>query len=80
MAVVKPTVVVCLGATAAQALLGKTFRVTQHRGEFVQSSLAPYVMATVHAAAILRAPDEKERYEQEKMFVEDMKKIAKLNL
>lgn len=80
MAVIKPTVVVCLGATAAQALLGKAFRVTQHRGEFVHSSLASYVMATVHPSAILRAPDEKERHEQQRMFVDDMKKIAKLNL
>jgi uracil-DNA glycosylase family protein len=80
MAVIKPTVVVCLGATAAQALLGKAFRVTQHRGEFVQSPLAPYVMATVHPSAILRAPGEKERHEQERMFVDDLKKIAKLNL
>ena len=53
-------------ATAAQALLGKTFRVTRHRGEFVESSLAPYVMATLRPSAILRAPDEKERQEQEK--------------
>lgn len=80
LAVVKPAVVICLGATAAQALLGKTFRVTQHRGEFVESSLAPYVLATIHPSAILRAPDEKERHEQEKRFVEDLKKIAKLRL
>jgi hypothetical protein len=51
-------VVVCLGATAAQALLGKDFRVTQHRGEFVESTIAPYVTATVHPSSILRAPDE----------------------
>jgi uracil-DNA glycosylase len=80
MAVIKPAVIVCLGATAAQAILGKAFRVTQHRGEFVESVLAPYVMATVHPSAILRAPDEKERHEQERRFVEDMKKIAKLEL
>ena len=80
MAVVQPAVLVCLGATAARALLGKTFRVTRHRGEFVESSLAPYVMATLHPSAILRAPDEIERQEQEKRFVEDLKKIAKLRL
>ena len=80
MAVVHPAVLVCLGATAAQALLGKTFRVTRHRGEFVESSLAPYVMATLHPSAILRALDEKEQHEQEKRFVEDLKKIAKLRL
>lgn len=80
LAVVKAAVVICLGATAAQALLGKTFRVTQHRGEFVESSLASYVLATIHPSAILRAPDEKERHEQEKRFVEDLEKIAKLRL
>jgi uracil-DNA glycosylase family protein len=80
MAVIKPQVIVCLGATAAQAILGKAFRVTQQRGEFVESPLAPYVMATVHPSAILRAPDENERHAQERMFVEDMKKIAKLGL
>jgi uracil-DNA glycosylase family protein len=78
--VIKPQVIVCLGATAAQALLGRTFRVTVHRGTFVASALAPYVMATVHPSSILRVPDEKERHEQEKRFVEDMKKITKLRL
>jgi uracil-DNA glycosylase len=80
MSAIKPAVIVCLGATAAQAILGRTFRVTQHRGEFVESPLAPYVMATVHPSAILRAPDDKERHEQERRFVEDMKKITKLGL
>jgi len=77
---IKPTAIVCLGATAAQALLGPKFRVTAHRGTFVDSQLAPYVMATVHPSSILRAPDEKERHEQERKFVEDMKEIAKLRL
>jgi uracil-DNA glycosylase len=80
MAAIQPKVIVCLGATAAQAILGGTFRVTQNRGEFVQSPLAPYVMATVHPSAILRAPDEKERHEQERRFAEELKKIAKLRL
>jgi DNA polymerase len=57
LAVVKPRVLVCLGATAAQALLGKQFRVTQHRGEPVESDLAPVVIATVHPSSILRADD-----------------------
>jgi uracil-DNA glycosylase len=77
---IKPAVIVCLGATAAQALLGRTFRVTAQRGTFVESQIAPHVMATVHPSSILRAPDEKERHEQERKFVEDMKKIAKLQL
>lgn len=78
IAALKPKVVVCLGATAAQVFLGKTFRVTQHRGELLSSPLAPRVMATVHPSSILRAPDEKSRHEQEEQFVEDLKKIAKL--
>ena len=58
--VVQPKALVCLGATAAQALLGRAFRVTQHRGEFVESDLAPLVTATIHPSAILRAADERE--------------------
>src|SRR5689334_10940470 len=69
LAVVKPTAVVCLGATAAQALLGKDFRVTKQRGEFVKSPLAPYVLATVHPSSILRAPDEETRHEEMRRFV-----------
>jgi uracil-DNA glycosylase len=76
IAAIKPTVIVCLGATAAQALLGKDFRVTQHPGEFVESSLAPYVAATVHPSSILRAPDESTRHEERARFVADLKKIA----
>src|SRR5919108_4748555 len=56
--VVGPQVLVLLGATAAQALLGSSFRVTQHRGQWVDSDLAPKVIATVHPSSILRAPDE----------------------
>src|ERR1051325_4235171 len=58
---VKPQVLICLGATAAQSLLGKDFRVSRQRGELISSSLAPYVMATVHPSSILRAPDEEKR-------------------
>ncbi len=74
----KPKVIVCLGATAAQALLGKDFRVTQHRGEFIDSPLAPCVAATVHPSSILRAPDDDTRHEEMKRFVADLKKIAKI--
>ena len=55
---VRPRAVVCLGATAAQALLGKEFRVTQRRGELLATPLAPIVLATVHPSSILRAPDD----------------------
>lgn len=76
IAVLKPKVVVCLGATAAQALLGRDFRVTQHRGEFVESQLAPFVMATVHPSSILRAPDDETRHAEMRRFVADLKKVA----
>jgi uracil-DNA glycosylase len=73
-----PQLIVCLGATAAQALLGNEFRVTQHRGEFVKSKFAPYVSATVHPSSILRAPDEKARHEEMVRFIADLKKVAKV--
>jgi DNA polymerase len=76
--VLKPKVLVCLGATAAQALLGKEFRVSQRRGEFVESTLAEHVVATVHPSSILRAPDEETRHLEMARFIEDLKKIAKV--
>ncbi|HXO94279.1 MAG TPA: UdgX family uracil-DNA binding protein [Candidatus Acidoferrum sp.] len=80
IAALKPKVIVCLGATAAQALLGRGFRVTQHRGELIDSDLAPRVMATVHPSAILRAPDENSRRQQEREFLADLKKVAAMKL
>jgi len=77
IAAVKPRIIVCLGATAAQALLGRDFRVTQHRGEFLKSELAPVVMATVHPSSILRMPDQNAKREEMKRFVADLKKISK---
>jgi DNA polymerase len=76
--VVRPQCVVCLGATAAQALLGKSFRVTVQRGTFVQSALASRVLATVHPSSILRAPDDEERRRQMKAFVDDLAKVARV--
>src|SRR5919106_1053804 len=76
IALVKPRVLMCLGATAAQALLGKTFKVSQQRGEFVPSSLAPFVTATVHPSSILRATDDDARREEMRRFVEDLLKVA----
>ena len=75
---VKPEVLVCLGASAAQALLGKNFRVSQQRGQFVESALAPKVMATVHPSSILRAQDEESRHEQMQAFIDDLRKIAEV--
>ncbi|HYP22317.1 MAG TPA: UdgX family uracil-DNA binding protein [Actinomycetota bacterium] len=73
--VVRPAALVCLGATAAQALLGRSFKVTQQRGEFVESDLAPLVTATIHPSAILRAPDEREV--EMKGLVDDLTKVRK---
>jgi DNA polymerase len=73
--IVKPTVLVCLGATAAQALLGRQFKVTQKRGEWVESPLADGVMATVHPSSILRAPDEAARRAAMARFVDDLARI-----
>ena len=77
IALVAPEVIVCLGATAAQALIGRSFRVSRQRGEFVASSLAPRVLATVHPSSILRAPDDKRRRAETEKFVADLKKVAK---
>jgi len=74
--VVRPEVIVCLGATAAQALLGNKFRVSRQRGEMIQSNLAPFVTATVHPSSILRAPDDDTRHREMRLFVADMKKVA----
>ncbi len=74
---VKPRVVVALGATAAQALLGPRYSLTKHRGEIVPSPLAPRVTATVHPSAILRAPDDDARHAEMAKFVKDLKLIAK---
>ena len=78
IAAVRPKVLVCLGATAAQALLGRDFRVTQHRGEFIKSTIAPRVMATVHPSSILRAPDDETRHQEMRRFVQDLSKIPPL--
>ena len=78
IAVVKPQVIVALGATAAQALLGAQFRVTKNRGEFLESTLAPYIMATVHPSSILRAPDYETRRLEYRRFVDDLKKLARV--
>src|SRR5579864_1477158 len=76
LAVLRPEVVVCLGATAAQALLGNDFRVSQQRGQMVASPLAPFVTATVHPSSILRAPDDESRRSETELFVADLKRVA----
>jgi uracil-DNA glycosylase len=75
--VVKPEALVLLGATAAKALLGSSFRVTRHRGELLDSELAQIVAATIHPSAILRGPDEQTRAEEREAFAEDLRVVAR---
>src|SRR5438477_5537638 len=78
IAAVKPRIVVALGATAAQALFGKAFRVTRERGRLIPSRWAPYAMATVHPSSLLRAPDEEARHREMAHFTDDLRKAAAL--
>ncbi len=71
--VVKPRTIVCLGATAAQALLGSAFRLTQHRGEFQETRFAPCLLATVHPSSLLRIPDSDDRAAARDQFVADLR-------
>jgi uracil-DNA glycosylase family protein len=76
--IVKPQVLVCLGASAAQALLGKGFPVSRERGKWIESALAPHVIATVHPSSILRARDEESRHEQMQAFIQDLRQVARV--
>jgi DNA polymerase len=76
--IVKPRVLVCLGATAAQALLGRGFRVTESRGKWVESELAPYVTATVHPSSILRARDSETRHAELARFIADLRVVGRI--
>ena len=73
---VKPSILVCLGATAAQAILGSSFKLMQQRGQIVASAMAPQVVATIHPSAVLRAPDSEGRREAYEMLVADLKVVA----
>jgi uracil-DNA glycosylase family protein len=73
---VQPKIVVCLGATAAQGLLGDAFRVTRQRGEFFESDLASFITATVHPSSILRAADEASRQNEMAAFIADLERVA----
>ncbi len=74
---VNPDLVVCLGATAAQAFLGSSFRVTKERGRVLSSPLAPKIIATVHPSSLLRQPDEESREREYALFVADLKKAVR---
>jgi uracil-DNA glycosylase family protein len=76
IAVTRPQLIVCLGATAAQGLLGREFSVTRERGKILPFSLAPFIMATLHPSSILRAPDEASRREQKQAFIRDLRIAA----
>ena len=75
--VVKPRAIICLGSTAAQAVIGPKFKVSTQRGTFVDSPLAPFVTATVHPSSILRAPSDEARHAEIERFIDDLKKIKK---
>jgi DNA polymerase len=77
IALVKPRAIICLGATAAQTLLGRDFKVTAHRGEFVASPLARLVLATAHPSAILRQTDRAAREEEMARFIDDLRSVAR---
>lgn len=74
---VKPGAIVCLGATAARAVIGPKFKVTLQRGHFVDSPLADFVTATVHPSSILRAPTDEERRFETRRFIEDLRKVRR---
>jgi len=76
IALVKPRILVLLGATAAQALLGRDFRVSLQRGQFIERPGLPLMMATVHPSSILRAPDDESREIEMQAFVQDLKRLA----
>jgi uracil-DNA glycosylase len=78
ISVVAPRIVVALGATAAQALFGKAFRVTRYRGRSAPFALAPYALATVHPSALLRAPDEETRRREIPRFIEDLRQVTRI--
>src|SRR5438034_10918187 len=75
IAAIKPRAIVCLGSTAAQAVIGPKFRVSIQRAQFVKSPLAPLVTATVHPSSILRAPSDEARHLETQRFIDDLKKI-----
>jgi uracil-DNA glycosylase family protein len=75
--IVRPKLLLCLGATAAQAIFGPAFRVTRERGKLLSSELAPKTMATVHPSSLLRQPDEESRHREYKKFVADLRAAGK---
>jgi len=79
IALIKPKVLVCLGATAARSIFGPAYRLTKERGIFVEHSFAAHDTSTVHPSAILRAPDDEQRHLEYRRFVEDLQKVSALS-
>jgi DNA polymerase len=77
ISLLKPEVIVCLGATAAQALLGPKFRLTKERGKFVEHPWGAHVTATIYPSVVLRAPDAEQRHDEYRKFVDDLKGVRK---
>jgi DNA polymerase len=75
--VIKPRAIICLGSTAAQAVIGPKFKVSVQRATFVESTLAPFVTATVHPSSILRAPTDEARRAETQRFIDDLRKIRR---
>jgi len=75
---IKPRVIVCLGATAAQSILGRSYRLTKEHGKFVSHPWAPSVTATIHPSAVLRAPDSAQRREAYRQLVDDLTKVQEI--
>lgn len=78
LAAIRPKIIVCLGATAAQSVFGSAYRVTQERGNFVEHVWAPLATSTLHPSAILRAPDDEQRRIEYRRLVEDLRKVQAL--
>jgi DNA polymerase len=76
LAIVKPQGIVCLGATAAQSLMGPAFRITRDHGRFFPTEWAPWLTATLHPSAILRMPDREKREEARAQLLDDLRKVA----
>ena len=78
IALIRPSIIVCLGATAAQSVFGPAWRVTKERGRFVEHPWAPHATSTIHPSAILRAPTDEQRHLEYERFVDDLKKVQAL--
>jgi uracil-DNA glycosylase family protein len=78
LAQLKPVVLVCLGATASQALFGRDFRLTKHRGHVLPTSLADHAIATAHPSSVLRQPDSESRHQAMRDLIADLKVAARL--